>query len=317
MERLRKSLDKEDHVKSNQLTLDEIRKGLSDRGSTTAGGRVRRSTHDDHWHAPDDVDVPVDNIPVDIPVTSLEERQAGLQALSRLCEEVLVFCSLLDSSRLRAVEEGTRLQKTIRQLEALLDAAPQREMEHLNQVDQMRQLQAALDQKYRFLKGRAKQLIRDCGENRDRRQIEYQKANSHLQTLENELFSLQTLVANQRKELEREREANLSLKSPRDVKDLDMRLRALDKDNQELRVEKETFQRQHDELAEALLAITKMTADPAKTKAAIRRTEHILHDVLEAKQAEEEAQARELEVLTADVKRYETYATELLRRLDG
>eukprot|EP01071_Lankesteria_metandrocarpae_P008151 Lankesteria_metandrocarpae@DN4885_c0_g1_i1.p1 len=315
----------------SQLTLDEIRRGLGAFGKhggapevhhspSKGGGRPSSGENLTVSDQEDDVD---EFEPLD--AAELELCKARMQALSQLCEEVLVYCSLLDSSRLRAVEEGTRLQKSLRQLEALLDSAPQREMQLLNQVERLRQMHTKLDQRYRALKTKAKQLIRECQESRDRLEAEYQKSNANLQSLESELFSLQTLVANQRKELERAREANLSLKSPRDVADLDLKLKALEKDNDELRFQKSQVEEEYDKLTQALASqvqssnlsqLVSPSSDSVKLKGEIGLLEATLNSNLEEIRAQNVEHSKKLSSIRQDMDNYASYGKKLLKMVD-
>eukprot|EP01069_Polyplicarium_translucidae_P007611 Polyplicarium_translucidae@DN3130_c0_g2_i5.p1 len=143
----------------SRLTVEDIRKDL------LRHNKVRPRTDDEHsLPAAQGAAAQAPERSID---EQLEEKRATCAQLGDMASEVLVYCHIVESCRLRATDEAVKLRETVRDLEAMLDATRKREKDHLHEVEQRRLAIAEFDTLYVSLKEKLKALLRQCAEAKD------------------------------------------------------------------------------------------------------------------------------------------------------
>eukprot|EP00914_Ancora_sagittata_P032921 GHVO01066444.1.p1 GENE.GHVO01066444.1~~GHVO01066444.1.p1 ORF type:complete len:317 (-),score=57.46 GHVO01066444.1:368-1282(-) len=218
----------------SNLTLDDIRKEL--RGGLRGSGfdEIENKKPDEQgWGgAPNDLDA------------MIEAKKNSCTKLANMAAEILVYCHMVESTRLRAVEEAGKLRETVRDLENLLDAARNREKENLDEVEQRRLATSEFDHIYVQLKEKLKALLRQCAEAKDTSHASLESGLNRVKDTEAQLIFNQSIVKTQRVELDRLMESQTVRMSETALSELNAKLKRLELENATLAAEKQHLERQ-------------------------------------------------------------------------
>ncbi|EZG79227.1 hypothetical protein GNI_028200, partial [Gregarina niphandrodes] len=161
--------------------------------------------------------------------------------LAGLTDEILVFCHLLDSSRRRALDDCVNLRQTIRELEKLLESSRQREVSHLSYVEQQREAIGMFEKRYYSLKSRARGLMKEAQETQEKLKVELDDLRAKYKNAETSLYSTQTLLDDQARELEQLRAQTKNSLSEKEIQNMRLKLLKLEDENGRLATERQAL----------------------------------------------------------------------------